>query len=127
MKKFPKKPIPIDRVLKPLKKVIDQLYTLTRTKAKSATYDGYAYNQLAVTAFAPQPDHDLSAECLEYHAERDREPIDIVMEIAYRLGFCQGYANCEENSHIDYLKKRTEDDRKTITELLIEIRELKKK
>lgn len=69
-----------------LKKAVKTLYTLRRSPARSCEYDG---PQLCsqITCSQGQPDYELSVDGLKSHRERGRQPIDVILMLAYQLGY----------------------------------------
>jgi hypothetical protein len=77
-----------DDIVEPVRTAINQAYRLTR-KRKPIVWTGLDIGQRE-KAGGPSPDEDLSVEGLAYHAERDRDPMDVIIAQAVRLGIEQG-------------------------------------
>lgn len=74
-------------VLDHLLGAVHQLYWLEQ-RSDHAVYSGYEFTAEA-TATSAQPDEALSVEGLEYHRGRGREPIAVVLMLAFQLGYQQ--------------------------------------
>jgi hypothetical protein len=81
--------VPAEDLLEPLRRSLFEAYTIKRTKEKSISYDGYniAIQELAVSQ---SPEQNLTESAIDYHEERGRDILDIVLLIAYQLGIEQG-------------------------------------
>jgi len=80
--------ISFEDLIGPVKKALKRLYTLKRTRAKDGNYDGYG-NHGHIMATSPDPDEQLDAEGLAYDRERGRKPIDVILRVAFQLGYSQ--------------------------------------
>ena len=77
-------------IIKPLRNSLRQIYDLNQ-KSEFAYYDGYAYTDV-VSATSVRPDIALSSDGLRAAAANyDDEPIDVILGIAFKLGYCQGH------------------------------------
>jgi len=74
-------------LIDPVRNAFDQLYTKRRKKAKSATYDGFPTTEAHIVS---QPSVRLSEESLEQEAFQGRDPLDVILNIAFNLGMEQG-------------------------------------
>lgn len=93
MKPFPKEltELPaVEELTGPLKAALKRFYTMRRTKEQSAPYEGYALHY-SVSHCSPQPDAELSEKNVKYHADRGRDPLDIILGLAVQLGISTGY------------------------------------
>jgi hypothetical protein len=76
--------IDFEELLKPLEKIIRQEI---KDPQKSYDYDGYvAHCKEAPTGISPP---DFSEDAIEYHKERDRDVISMVLTTAIQLGYAQ--------------------------------------
>ncbi len=57
----------------------------------NSPYDGYSLCEPWVAHPALQPDHSLSSKGLIAHAEENRDKLEVVLGIAFKLGVIQGY------------------------------------
>ena len=88
---FPEdKQVSFDVLMKPVKNALLQLYTLKRTSKKEAKYNGHGLH-FSVGACSPDPESQLNKEGLAYDRERDRKPIDVILRIAFQLGYSNGF------------------------------------
>lgn len=78
-----------DSIIKPLRNSLRQLYDL-KQRSEYAYYDGYAYTD-CVAATSVSPEDALSSDGLRAAASNyDDEPIDVILGIAFKLGYCAG-------------------------------------
>lgn len=81
-------------IVSPIRDAVNQAYSLKR-KHGTIKWSGLDIgHKEKVGCFSP--DEDLSVNSLAYHAERDRDPMDVIIGIAVRLGIEQGRLRAEE-------------------------------
>lgn len=51
----------------------------------------------SVAACCPPPQENLNEEGLKYHAERDRDALDMLILTAYQIGYENGYRSQEQS------------------------------
>lgn len=90
----------METLLSPVKKSLLQLYQLKRTKREGAEYDGYLMHY-SVAATSLPPNENLSKEGLEYSSEQGRDPLDVILGIAFQLGYSN--AKVSDSSQNDYI------------------------
>lgn len=94
---FPKdksKGIVVDDVMKSLRHAFLQAVTL-KEGVTSIDWKGPT-NIPSIAAGCPPPHVNLSEEMLEYHAERDRDVLDMLILTAFQLGFENGHRSQED-------------------------------
>ncbi len=102
-----------EEAINPIRRAVAELYKLTRTRKKSCEYDGYELH-CSVACSSPQPDYQLSEEGLRYHKERGRKPIDVLLMLAFQLGYSS--AKTDADKEIDFYQRAISlaDDKLTL-------------
>jgi hypothetical protein len=119
-RKMPTKPLPpvnaggcstvsFEDLIGPVKKSLLTLYTLKRTTARDGKYDGYG-NHGTILATSFDPDEQLDPSGLRYDRERGRQPIDVILRVAFQLGYsqCSIMAEHRENQTREMFVERIE-------------------
>ncbi|MBU8922013.1 MAG: hypothetical protein KOO63_09345 [Bacteroidales bacterium] len=110
----------LDWVLPELRKAVHYAYDCTRKNRKtSIPYDGPNDIVSSVGAGSPPPKEQLTQELLDYHEERGRSALDVILLITFQLGFSQGERNLENRNGptarlTDLMAMITEDDGKAL-------------
>lgn len=92
MKEWPEdetKYISMEDAIEPLCKAARAGYSLRRNKKKSIPYDGYNVGVQALLV-GRDPTYTLSEEGLHYHKENGRDLLNVLLSIAFQLGFENG-------------------------------------
>lgn len=107
-------PLPIENLTGPLRKAFEQLYTFERTDKTSAKWVGPDITLPQILCCAHGIKKALTKEQLEYHEERGRDALEVLLLCALHLGMEQGLRmRAAENktslilleSHQEWLKK----------------------
>ena len=83
-----------------LRKLVDQAYTLTPLDIHSLEWEGPDLTSPKLLAGAPGVRDSLTPESLEYHAERDRDVMTVLLWAAFRLGIEQGFRIIAEDKFL---------------------------
>lgn len=78
-----------EELMAPLRKSLNAAYDIKRTPLKNIPYDGFNAGPDWLCG-NPPPDQQLQADMIKYHKERDRDVMDILLNIAFALGMEQG-------------------------------------
>lgn len=111
MKEWPEdetKTINMEDAIEPLCKAVRAGYSLRRNKLKTIPYDGYNVGVQALLC-GRSPDETLSKESLDYHKNHGRDLLNVLLSIAFQIGFENG--------------QRFERKDKPVLDLLIKINE----
>jgi hypothetical protein len=111
MKDWPEdetKTIAMEDAIEPICKAVRSGYTLRRNNLKSIPYDGYNVGVQALLC-GRDPTYTLSEEGLAYHKNNGRDLLNVLMSIAFQIGFENG--------------QRFERKDKPILDLMIKINE----
>lgn len=93
----------------PLVKATKHYYSLRRKNVgKDVDYKGYNVGNTTLVC-SPPPDETLTADCLAYHKERDRDAAEVIIGIAIQIGIEQGQRLLEKDPQIIALKKKQDD------------------
>jgi len=107
-------PLPIEDLTVPLRKAFEQLYTFERTNKSSTRWTGPDITLPRILCCAHGIKNALTKEQLEYHEERGRDALEVLLLCAIHLGMEQGLRmRAAENktslmlleSHQEWLKK----------------------
>ena len=107
MKKIVKK-TSFGELIAPIRKAVKAFYNLKRTKLSEFDYEqNGGYQTHCSVGAVSSIDQQLTAEGLAFHEERDRQPIDVILMMAFQLGYSQARFEMErvQNSREKLLKE----------------------
>jgi hypothetical protein len=106
MKEWPKdktETVYYEELITPVKKVLLKAYKLTSRKLKNIPYDGFNFGSHSLVGLPP-PNEQLEKDMIEYHKERGRNILDIILMIAFNLGLEQGRRlEAKNTKHFEFL------------------------
>lgn len=93
LKQFPRdgeQEVSYEELVKPFRKILETAFEIKPKKVtKNIPYDGYGFTH-RIAATSPQPPDRFTLEGIEYDAERDRDVLDVVINVIFQLGYEQG-------------------------------------
>lgn len=107
-----------EELVTPIKASLLQLYKLKQI-ADEASFNGAAKLHCSVSCCSGDAESALSKANLTYHKERDRDPIDIILMLAFQFGYSKGWVMAEDqyrkfdekfDSIAEFLKQMKEDE-----------------
>lgn len=110
-------------IIDPIRKCLDNFYTLKRTGKRSFDYEESGGYDLHCSVGAIDL-IDFSQENLKREREQDRKPIDIILKVAFQLGYSRAQVTIDKN--IELLYKIIDSYKTTIYSLNNKIKDLQK-
>lgn len=87
-----------EEVIAEIKKTLLNFYKVSRKKdVDSCEWNGPSIVR-PLSHIIIQPKTQLSKQVLLHHEEQGREPIDVILGLAYQLGICKGYESAQEEN-----------------------------
>tara|TARA_R100000951_G_scaffold115358_4_gene123199 strand:- start:920 stop:1324 length:405 start_codon:yes stop_codon:yes gene_type:complete len=87
----------MDDCRKDMKKVLKHFYTIRKKKnVEELNYTGVEITHHSVLAVSHNIKESFTQKSLEYHDERGRSPLDIVLTKMFQLGFQNGYLSAKK-------------------------------
>lgn len=84
---------------KDIMKALKYAYTIKKKRGiKKIPYDGVEITHHSILACSDNVKNGLSKDSLEYHKERGRKPIDVILTKMFQLGYQNGYLTKSESS-----------------------------